>query len=85
MKTSNFYRLYVDGYRKNVLINADNMVDALRVASMYIDDETIYNVRVVRSHETSIEVVYAHEKSINLEEIRKCDILTLGKGGADDE
>ena len=75
MKTSNFYRLYVDGYRENVLINADNMTDALRVASIYIDGETVCNVRLVQ----------ADEKSIDLEEVRNCDLLTLGKGGADDE
>lgn len=83
MKTSNFYRLYVDGYRDEVLINTDNMADALRVASMWLDrvasmlheDETTCNVRLVR----------AHEKSIDLEEIRNCAILTLGKEGANDE
>lgn len=75
MKTSNFYRLYVDGRRWFVLINADNMSDALRVASMYLDDDDVRNVKLV----------YAHEKDIDLEEVRNCTILALGKGGADDE
>ena len=76
MKKSNFYRLYVDGYRENVLINADDMSDALRVSSMCLDGETVCNVRLVR----------AHEKSIDLEEVRNCDILTYNKRGcADDE
>lgn len=75
MKTSNFYRLYVDGYRENVLINADNMTDALRVASMHLNGNKVCNVRIIQ----------AHEKSIDLEEVRNCFILALGKGGADDE
>ena len=75
MKTSNFYRLYVDGYRENVLINADNMTDALRVSSMYLDGEQVCNVKLV----------YAHKKSIDLEEVRSCTLLSLGKGGTDDE
>ena len=75
MKTSNFYRLYVDGYREDVLINADNMTDALRLAGMYLDGETVCNVRLVQ----------AHEKSIDLEEVRNCDLVTLGKDGAGNE
>ena len=75
MKTSNFYRLYVDGYRENVLINTDNMTDALRVAGIYLDGETVCNVRLVQ----------AHEKTTDLEEVRKCSIMSLGKGGADNE
>lgn len=75
MKKSNFYRLYVDGYREDVLINADNMTDALGISSIYLDGETVCNVRLV----------HAHEKSIDLEEVRNCTILALVKGGADDE
>lgn len=70
MKTSKFYRLYVDGRRWYVLINADNMADALRVTSMYLDDDDVRNVKLV----------YTHEKDIDLEEVRNCTILALGKG-----
>ena len=71
MKTSNFYRLYVDGDRCNVLLNAQNMADALRLASVYIDDESICNVKVV----------YAHEKGIDLEEVKSCDIISFSEKG----
>ena len=68
---SNFYRLYVDGCRYNVLLNADNMADALRLTSMCICDETVCNVKVV----------YTHERCIDLEEVRSCDIISFGEKG----
>lgn len=70
MKMSNFYRLYVDGYRQDVLINTDNMSDALRLASGYIDDEPTCRVKVV----------YAHEKTIDLEEVKSCVVSFSEKG-----
>lgn len=65
---SKFFRVYVNGEKMNVLINADNMGDALMVASMVITDETADTVRVKLTR----------DDEITIGEIRSSVIKTLG-------
>lgn len=65
---SKFFRLYVNGEKMNVLINADNMGDALMVASMVITDETTDTVRVKLTR----------DDEITIGEIRSSVLKTLG-------